>query len=112
MPAPFPLPAFLRAFAEEALVLARLLATIEDAQWQPAPAIKPRDDSGIRAGGGHGDPTGETAVDSGRLAVRAAVVDAEVTLGAALGELRRCVRTLDGAIGRWTGEGPAVRAAA
>ncbi|PPF72095.1 hypothetical protein [Rathayibacter sp. AY1E6] len=112
MPAPLPLPAFLRAFTEEALVLARLLATIEDAQWQPAPALQPRDDSGIRASGGQGDPTGEIAVDARRLAVRAAVVDAEVTLRSSLGELRRCVGTLDGAIGRWTGEGPATRAAA
>lgn len=79
-------PTTVRAFASAALRLASALGRAEEVQWQPSPVPRPREDTTERSRGGHSDPTATTATDPRRLALRAAVVSAEVALEKALAE--------------------------
>ena len=77
-----PTPTIVREFATSALLLASALGRAEAVQWQPAPTPKPREDTTERSRGIHSDPTAQTATDPRRLALRAAVVTAELALAA------------------------------
>jgi hypothetical protein len=92
------LPPVVHALAEEALGLATLIAQSETAQWQPANIPKPRDDSGIRAKGGHADPVSDTVADERRLALRAQVVAGELLLRSATRAMRAISRRLERAL--------------
>lgn len=61
-------------------LLADLTASLEkatDLQWQRPPVFEDPADPGIRGRGGHPDPTGDTATDEDRLALREAVRQTE-----------------------------------
>jgi len=97
------LPDALRAFAEEALRLASLLGQADEIQWQPSPTPKPREDTTERSKGGHGDPTASIVADDRRLAVRAAVLQAEAAIEKATVDVQGASARLEHAIDRWTG---------
>ena len=90
------LPAQVRRHAELALRLASALSTVEDAQHQ-------RSQSGTRSASLVSDPTGDTAVDPRRLALRAAAIHAEMTLERSAQALERTLRQLERATDRWSG---------
>ncbi len=91
------LPAQVRRHAELALRLASALSSVEDAQHQRA-GIGWRSESLVS------DPTGDTAADPRRLALRAAVVHAELMLESTAQALEHALRQLDRATDRWSGE--------
>lgn len=98
-----PLPPIVRRVTEEALTLADLLAVAQDAQWKASPAPKPREDTTERSKGGHSDPTPQIALDERRLALRAAVLTAEVALEAAVETLTKERRALEVSLNKWSG---------
>lgn len=90
--------------ARDLLALAQLLGDVEELQWKPAPIPKPREDTDRKAAGGHGDPTGDTALDPRRLELRQAYTRAAATLGEISHSARMARRDLEEAVGRWSGE--------
>lgn len=97
------LPAQVRRHAELALRLAHTLDGVSEAQYQRA-SLSPRPESlGIRTSG-VSDPTGDTAADSRRLALRAAAVHAELMLERTAQALEHALRVLDQATARWSGD--------
>lgn len=58
--------------------LAHTLPVAYACQWRRPPS--PSDDTGRHASGDHSDPTGDTAIDTQRLRMRAAVLAAERSL--------------------------------
>lgn len=49
-------------------------------QWEAAPQVREREVDRAASGGGHGDPTASVVLDDRRLAVRAALKEAELAL--------------------------------
>lgn len=103
MTTPRPLPAAVRTFAESTLRLASVMHEAEAVQWSPSLTPKPREDTTERAKGGHGDPVVSTVLDPRRLAVRAAVIDAELALKEAEEKAVEARRALEAALARWQG---------
>lgn len=99
-----PLPAIVRTFAEEALLLASALAQAETAQFQRSRTPQPRDDTTERSRGEHSDPTGDTVADPRRLALRAQVVAGEMILERATRAMTMIRGRLEHAHARWNGE--------
>ena len=94
----------LQAQVTVALQLQALLTEAEAAQWQRSRVIaSDEDDPGIRSQGEHGDPTFDATSDSSRLALRAAVIQAEDVLGRHYGELTEVAANLQKALDRWNG---------
>lgn len=104
MTAKKPLPEIVRSVAEEALELASLLDRAQGVQWSPAPIPRPRVDTTERSRGGHGDPTADIALDDRRLAVRAAVVSAEVALEKAVREMTAAQSAVRRSLARYYGD--------
>lgn len=100
------LPATVRDFAQEALLLAASIDKAQAIQWEAAPIPKPHDDTTERAKGGHGDPTGSIALDERRLAVRAQHDYALASLDVATAAARSARRQLDAVIAAWEGDTP------
>lgn len=98
-----PLPSVVRRDATAALRLAHALDGIEEAQYQRA-SFGPRPKSlGIRTSG-VSDPVAETVADERRLGLRAAAVQAELSLERTAQELQRALTALDSATARWSGD--------
>lgn len=86
------------------LQLQALLTEAESAQWQRSRVISAdEDDPGIRSLGEHGDPTFDATSDPARLALRAAVIQAEDVLARHFGELTEVAAGLQKALDRWNG---------
>lgn len=92
-----------RRFAQEALSCAAVLAEASEIQWQASPAPRPRDDTTERSKGGHSDPTVNAVMDSRRWRLRAAVVEAEQVLDAAVRDLSATRSRLEAAVDAWNG---------
>ncbi|WGH21397.1 hypothetical protein SEA_EMOTION_48 [Arthrobacter phage Emotion] len=89
-----------RDTAREYLLLSDLLLDASAIEYQAAPIPKPREDNdGGKALGGHGDPTGDIALDARRLAVREEAERARRLLGyhhaALVAQRKRLARALD-----------------
>lgn len=93
-------------FCRAALTLRALLAEAGDAQWKPSHTPRPRDDTDERSKGGHGDPTLATVVDDRRLALRAAVIEAEGAFDEAALRMSDAGRKVQRALDRWAGALP------
>ena len=86
------------------LQLQGLLAEAESAQWQRSRIIQgDEDDPGIRSKGSHGDPTFDAVSDPARLALRAAVMQAEDVLARHHAEAREVATVLQKSLDRWNG---------
>ena len=70
----------LEAFAATYLRLRQLVADVGDSQWQPGVTPRAVDDTTERSKGTKSDPTPTIVVDGRRLALRAAVIEAEQAL--------------------------------
>ena len=82
---------------EAANDLADLMLDVGEDQW-----TKSRLSSGTEAG--HSDPTGDTATDPRRLALREEYIRAQATLTLTLGHVTAATRRLTDAHSRWSGE--------
>jgi hypothetical protein len=100
------LPATVRTFAEETLLLAASMEKAQAIQWEAAPIPRPADDTTERAKGGHGDPTPSIALDERRLVVRATYDAAVQALAVAEAAARNARRHLDAATSAWEGGDP------
>jgi hypothetical protein len=86
------------------LQLQGLLTEAESAQWQRSRVIQgDEDDPGIRSKGSHGDPTFDAVSDPARLALRAAVIQAEDLLTRHHAEAHEAAAGLQKALDRWNG---------
>ncbi|MFC9559591.1 hypothetical protein [Agromyces sp. NPDC056965] len=106
-----PLPPIVEDVAAEALALASQLHTARGFQWE-APPMGRYDSPDPALDGFRNDPTGHAAADPRRLALRAAVVDAELKLSAATETMKHARTDLDHALRRWQGEPTLARDAA
>lgn len=84
--------------------LSFLVSSAEELQWERAPKVKPRDDVDRKAAGGHGDPTGDIALDPRRLELRQAVEDAALALDGATLAARTAHASLSAALESYHGE--------
>lgn len=98
------LTAVVREGAEAFTRLAALAASADEIQWEASPRPRSREDSDRKAAGGHGDPTGDVALDPRRLAVREAMVQAERALEGALQGLQAARGALAKAVDEWHGD--------
>lgn len=86
------------------LKLQLLLDESASAQWQRSRVIQSDgDDPGIRSKGAHGDPTFDAVSDPARLALRAAVIQAEDVLTRHYAEEHEAAKVLAAALTRWNG---------
>lgn len=97
-------PASVRELVRQSLLLAQILADAEDAQWEPSPTPKPRDDTTERAKGGHGDPTLAITLDDRRLALRASVSTASAEIIRATTAISAARANVHSALARWNGD--------
>lgn len=97
------LPTVVRSIATEAAKLAALVATVEDAQWQPSTTPRPREDTTERSKGGHSDPTVNIVADTARLVLREAVEAASARLTETVRVLAANRAALETAIDKWHG---------
>lgn len=94
----------LNAVVGLSLQLQGLLTEAESAQWQRSRVIQSdEDDPGIRSKGDHGDPTFDAVSDPARLALRAAVIQAEDVLARHYAEEHEAAIGLQKALDRWNG---------
>lgn len=94
----------LLATATLTLQLQALLDEAGSAQWQRSRIIQgDEDDPGIRSQGEHGDPTFDAVSDPARLALRAAVMQAEDLLARHFDELTEAAARLQSSLDRWNG---------
>ena len=96
-----------RAALSDVIFAARDLAlALEEAdavQWLPAVVAQPHEDMTERSLGIASDPTFATATDERRLAVRAAVVDAELAMRNLVHAIDAAARAVDAAVDAWAG---------
>lgn len=90
-------------FAADVLALSALVSDAQEAQWQAGKTPVPREDTTERSRGLVSDPTPSTVADGRRLALRAAVIDAEQALQVAQAKVRSAGRNLTEALTRWHG---------
>ncbi|PPB50518.1 hypothetical protein C4K88_01070 [Arthrobacter pityocampae] len=95
-----------RDVAEDFLLLARSIADAEAVEWVAAPVLRPRRDQVTRALSEHADPTGMTATDERRLALRARADEARAVLSATRARLRQIRHELDRELAHYEGEEP------
>jgi len=90
------LPAQVRRHAALVLGVASALSSVEDAQYQRA-RVGTWSDSLVS------DPVGDVVANPRRLALRAAMVHAEMTIERSAQALEQTLRQLDRAVDRWSG---------
>lgn len=93
----------LEAFGAGYLRVRQLLADVGDSQWRAGKSPVPREDTTERSKGLTSDPTPSIVVDSRRLALRAAAIEAEQALAKATQTLQAAERHLNDALERWQG---------
>lgn len=98
-----PQPFDAKDFAADVLALSALLSDASEAQWQAGKTPVPREDTTERSRGLVSDPTPSTVVDGRRLALRAAVIEAETALLESQRATRKAGRNLTVAITKWHG---------
>lgn len=76
------------------------LGDTEQAQWQASRHPVDPEETGIRSIGLYNDPTYQTTVDTGRLALRAAVIEAERALALAAQTMKAAESHLSAALSR------------
>ncbi|QCG77304.1 hypothetical protein SEA_BUBBABEAR_43 [Microbacterium phage BubbaBear] len=81
----------------------QLIADIGDAQWRAGKSPVPKEDTTERSKGLTSDPTPSIVVDSRRMALRLAVIEAEQALEKAGRNLQAAERHLNDAFERWQG---------
>lgn len=96
-------PGLVRDVAEDFLLLARSIADAESSEWLAAPKPKPAEQV-TRSIGEHADPTGSTATNEHRLALRARADEARTALHEARTRLRAAREALDREFVRYHGE--------
>jgi hypothetical protein len=96
-------PTTLEAFGATYLRVRQLVADVGDAQWRAGKSPVPKEDTTERSKGLTSDPTPSIVVDARRLALRAAVLEAEVALERAGRTLQAAERHLNTAFERWQG---------
>lgn len=95
-----------RLIREESEALLLALPDAVARQWSLSPVPKPREDTPQRASGDRpADPTADTVADPRRLAVRAAVLNAEKALRDAAVALRGSRLAVERSVARFDGEG-------
>jgi len=90
-------------FAATFLRLKQLVADIGDAQWRAGKSPVPREDTTERSKGLTSDPTPSIVVDTRRLALRAAVIEAEQALEKAGRQMQAAERHLNAVFEKWQG---------
>ena len=96
-------PTTLEAFGAAYLRLRQLLDDVGDAQWRAGKSPVPKEDTTERSKGLTSDPTPSIVVDTRRLALRAAAIEAEQVLERAGRALQAAERHLNDAFERWQG---------
>lgn len=96
-------PDTIAAFAATVLRTRQLLADVGDAQWRAGKSPVPREDTTERSRGLTNDPTPNIVVDTRRLALRAAVIEAEKALDTAGRTVQAAERHLTLALEKWQG---------
>lgn len=99
-----PISATVRAGADAFIRLAALTSSADGIQWERSHTPKPREDVDRKAAGGHGDPTGDIAMDPRRLELREAVEEASRVLEQNIAAALAAQKTLSDAIASWHGE--------
>lgn len=93
----------LEAFGATYLRLRQLLDDVGDSQWRAGQSLVPKEDTTERSKGLTSDPTPNIVVDSRRLALRAAVIEAEQALEKAGRIMQAAERHLDTNLKKWQG---------
>ena len=93
----------LEAFGATYLRLRQLLDDVGDSQWRAGQSLVPKEDTTERSKGLTSDPTPNIVVDSRRLALRAAVIEAEQALEKAGRTMQAAERHLTDSLQRWQG---------
>lgn len=96
-------PPTLAVFAATYLRVRQLLSDIGDAQWRAGKSPVPKEDTTERSKGLTSDPTPSITVDSRRMALRLAVIEAEQALEKAGRNLQAAERHLNDAFEKWQG---------
>lgn len=93
----------LESFAAAYLDVSALLTNASEAQWQAGKTPVPREDTTERSSGMTSDPTPTITADGRRLALRAAVVEAELSIESADRILGQARSQLTEALTKWQG---------
>lgn len=96
-------PHTLEAFGAAFLRVRQLLDDVGESQWRAGQSPVPREDTTERAKGLTSDPTPNIVVDARRLALRAAVIEAEQALEKAGRTMQAAERHLTDSLQRWQG---------
>lgn len=109
MNAPIPTPEnatarMLREATDAFVRLAALVADADEIQWEPGKAIKPPDETGRKRSGEVSDPTSAVALDSRRLDVRVAQIEAVAAISKAKETITAAHHHLSDALAAWAGE--------
>lgn len=99
-----PISATVRDGSQAFIRLAALASSAEGIQWERSHRPTPRDDADRKAAGGHGDPTGDTALDPRRQELREAVEGAALALEDTIAKARQAHTALEAAVASWHGE--------
>lgn len=91
----------IQSTADAATRLAKAIVAASAVQWSRSLSAPGHSEG--RAKGGVSDPTADTATDERRLAVRAAVVDGELTLERFVTEANEKAAALESALAAWAG---------
>jgi|GEM_PF-6698134 len=96
-------PQTLEAFGAGYLRVRQLLADVGDAQWRAGKSPVAKEDTTERSKGLTSDPTPSIVVDTRRLALRVAAIEAEQALAKAALTLQAAERHLNEAFEKWQG---------
>jgi len=96
-------PPTLEVFTGTVLRVRQLLADIGDAQWRAGKSPVPKEDTTERSRGLTSDPTPNIVVDTRRMELRKAVLEAESALEFAGRKLQAAERHLHAAFESWQG---------
>jgi hypothetical protein len=96
-------PTTLETFGATFLRVRQLITDVGDSQWRAGKSPVPKEDTTERSKGLTSDPTPSIVVDSRRLALRLAVIEAEDALEKAGRNLQAAERHLTEALERWQG---------
>ncbi|WP_148709966.1 hypothetical protein [Micromonospora sp. M71_S20] len=93
------------ALRDELGKLESVLPAAVDAQWTAAPVARPREDTAERMKNRRSDPTGDIALDSDRLRLRAELVRSANVLACGIVSLRQARQAVRDSLTPWFGEG-------
>lgn len=93
----------LERFAAAYLRLRQLVSDTAESQWRAGKTPVPKEDTTERSKGLTSDPTPTIAADARRLALRAAVIEAEQVLEKAGRAMQAVERRLNASFERWQG---------